>query len=171
MKIAFLASLFLVLILGSGCSSTGGVDHSVRLNPDAATQLKAFPPAEPGYQRHVIYLPELEDEDLHQVTLVLGKMVVTDPVNRYFIPGSVTAVDVEGWGYRYYQLESKGLLAGTLMAVPESNPQVERFVEVNHQLGALRYNSRLPIVVIVPEGFEVKYRVWSSGDVQEAPQG
>jgi ecotin len=171
MKISFLAFWLAVLVLCTGCSNTGGVDYAVKLNPDAVSQLKAFPPAEPGYQRHVIYLPELEDEALHQVSLVLGKMVVTDPVNRYFIPGSLTAVDVEGWGYRYYQLESEGLVAGTLMAVPESNPQVERFVEVNHELGALRYNSRLPIVVIVPEGFEVKYRIWSSGEVQVAPLG
>ena len=29
-------------------------------------------------------------------------------------------------------------------------------------LGLLRYNSKLPLVVYVPEGVEVKYRLWST---------
>jgi ecotin len=26
-----------------------------------------------------------------------------------------------------------------------------------------RYNSKLPVVVYVPEGFQVRYRVWEAG--------
>jgi ecotin len=32
----------------------------------------------------------------------------------------------------------------------------------------IRYNSRLPIVVYVPEGVEVHYRVWQAGQEIEA---
>jgi ecotin len=35
----------------------------------------------------------------------------------------------------------------------------------------VRYNSRLPIVVYVPTGTEVRYRVWTAGYLQPAPQG
>ncbi len=28
----------------------------------------------------------------------------------------------------------------------------------------LRYNSKLPVVVYVPEGFEVRYRIWQAGE-------
>ena len=27
----------------------------------------------------------------------------------------------------------------------------------------LRYNSRLPVVVYVPQGFDVRYRIWTAG--------
>ena len=36
----------------------------------------------------------------------------------------------------------------------------------------LRYNSRLPIVVYVPEGVEVRYRLWSAAaEVQAMDKG
>ena len=38
-----------------------------------------------------------------------------------------------------------------------------RFVTIGGEPFLLRYNSRLPIVVYVPEGVEVRYRIWSAG--------
>lgn len=43
------------------------------------------------------------------------------------------------------------------------------FVPVVGEGFMLRYNSKLPVVVYVPEDIEVRYRVWSaSQDVQKA---
>ena len=28
----------------------------------------------------------------------------------------------------------------------------------------IRYNSKLPVVVYVPDEFEVRYRIWTAGD-------
>lgn len=52
-----------------------------------------------------------------------------------------------------------------MMACPEdSKPQV-KFVTANLGDAAMqRYNSRLPIVVYVPQGVEVKYRIWEAGE-------
>ena len=32
----------------------------------------------------------------------------------------------------------------------------------------LRYNSKLPVVVFVPEGMGLRWRVWSAGAIQHA---
>ena len=53
-------------------------------------------------------------------------------------------------------------MAGTLRAIDPNEPKVDRFITVGRTY-LLRYNSLLPIVVYVPEGVEVRYRIWSAG--------
>jgi len=113
-------------------------------------------------QRYVIELPALEDESLKQVELIIGKTVPTDGVNRHFFGGKITRETIQGWGYSYYELKAIGPMAGTLMAGPPDAPKVDTFVPVRHGVGLLRYNSKLPLVVYVPEGVEVNYRLWST---------
>jgi ecotin len=50
-----------------------------------------------------------------------------------------------------------------LMAVDPNEPKLKRFVRIDGDPYLLRYNSRLPIVVYVPEGVEVRYQIWSAG--------
>lgn len=122
--------------------------------------LKAFPPAEPGQTRFVVQLPKAKDESALKVELQAGKTVRTDAANRYFFGGRLEAVDVKGWGFTRYVLRDLGPMAGTLMAVDPAAPQVDRFVTLGGEPKLLRYNSRLPLVVYVPDGVEVRYRVW-----------
>jgi len=128
----------------------------------AHPNLKPYPPADVGYVRYVIELPELVDESLRQVELLVGKTVMTDGVNRHFFGGKLTREVISGWGFNYYELKRLGPMAGTLMAPDPNAPSVERFVPVRHDLGLLRYNSQLPIVVYVPEEVEVNYRIWTT---------
>lgn len=58
--------------------------------------------------------------------------------------------------------------ASTLMACPPDSPKREEFVRANApELAGLRYNPKLPIVVYVPAGTEVRFRVWSAGSATE----
>jgi ecotin len=41
-------------------------------------------------------------------------------------------------------------------------PKVERFITLGGEPELLRYNSRLPLVVYVPVGVEVRYRIWKA---------
>ena len=52
---------------------------------------------------------------------------------------------------------------GTLMAVDPNAPKVARFITLGGDAYLIRYNSRLPIVVYVPEGVEARYRIWTAG--------
>ncbi|KWE40991.1 serine protease inhibitor ecotin [Burkholderia territorii] len=132
-----------------------------------AESIKMFPQPTAGQQRAVIALPALENEDDARVELMIGKTLQTD-CNQQWFGGELTAEDVKGWGYTYYRLTDVKGPASTLMACPGQAPQ-QRFVQVRGDGQLLRYNSRLPLVVYVPDGFDVRYRVWhASKDVQQA---
>ena len=126
----------------------------------AADNMKAFPPAEEGMTRFVLPLPPEKNEDSLKVELMIGKTVQTDAGNRYFFGGTLATETVQGWGFNYYILRKLGPMAGTLMAVDPNAPKVERFITIGGEPQLLRYNSRLPLVIYVPEGVEVRYRLW-----------
>ena len=138
----------------------------------AADDLKAFPPAEDGMTRHVMSLPKQEDETAFKVELIIGKTVKTDASNSYFFGGTLETETIPGWGFDRYILRKLGPMAGTLMAVDPNAPQVERFISIGGEARLLRYNSRLPLVVYVPVGVEVRYRLWrAEPNVAQAQQG
>lgn len=135
-----------------------------------ADNMKAFPPAEEGMTRHVINLPELDDESLAKVQLIVGKKVMVDTVNRHFLMGKIEARNITGWGFTRYVVPEIGPLAGTRMAPRPGTPKEERFVPLGGEPYLIRYNSRLPVVVYVPKGAEVQYRIWKA-DAQATPAG
>lgn len=134
-------------------------------DPEATQALQAFPTAEPGYQRHVILLPRLDDEDLHKVELVGGKTLPVD-CNVHGMDGQFNQNDVPGWGYTYWVLESRQQVRSTMMMCPDATKH-DAFVQTESVL--IRYNSRLPVVVFVPEGLSLRWRVWEGGPLRDAP--
>lgn len=130
----------------------------------AADNMKAFPPAEPGVVRYVLQPPKQEDESGYKLELIVGKTVETDRANRYFFGGKIKEQTIEGWGFPKYVLSDLGPMAGTLMAVDPNLPKVERFITLGGGPFLIRYNSQLPVVVYVPEGVEVRYRIWKAED-------
>jgi len=138
----------------------------------AADNMKAFPPAEEGVVRYVINLPEQEDETGWRVELLVGQTVQLDAANRYFFAGTLETETIEGWGFDRHILRQLGPMAGTLMAVDPSAPKVDRFITLGGEPRLLRYNSRLPLVVYVPEGVGVRYRFWrADADIATAERG
>lgn len=129
----------------------------------AADSMKAFPAAEEGMVRHVLQLPKQEDESAFKVELIVGKTVEVDERNRYFFGGKIEEEMIKGWGFPRYHVRKLGPMAGTLMAIDPEAPKVNRFIPLAGNPHLIRYNSRLPIVVYVPEGVEVRYRIWSAG--------
>ena len=129
----------------------------------AADSLKAFPPAEEGMVRYVLQLPEQDDESIFKVELIVGKTVQVDEKNRYFFGGNIEKEIIKGWGYPSYKVSKMGPMAGTLMAVDPDAPKVARFITLGGEPYLIRYNSRLPIVMYVPENVVVRYRIWTTG--------
>ncbi|MGH7875779.1 MAG: ecotin family protein [Candidatus Binatia bacterium] len=125
-----------------------------------ADDMTAFPAAEEGMIRYVIRLPKQQDENVFKVELIIGKMVKTDASNSYFFAGTLETENIPGWGFDRYILRKLGPMAGTRMAVDSNAPQVERFISIGGEARLLRYNSRLPLVVYVPAGVEVRHRLW-----------
>ena len=138
--------------------------------PAMAASLKdvaPYPEAEKGYTRQVIHLPAQADESAYTLEILAGKTLKVD-CNRQHLGGNLEERTLEGWGYNYYRLDKVAGPASTLMACPDSK-KTDAFVPVVGEGFMLRYNSKLPVVVYVPKGVEVRYRVWSaSQDVQKA---
>jgi ecotin len=145
--------VFLALL---GCSS-------IHARPsDASSWQKAYPAAEKGMKRIVIHLDAQKDEYSWKVELIVGKTVETDGVNRVALMGNIEEHTVQGWGYNFYkaQIKSDGMIS-TRIGVDPNMPKVKQFVTLMPH-GPVRYNSRLPIVVYIPEGYEVRYRFWKA---------
>jgi ecotin len=132
------------------------------LSLKAAEDLAAFPPAEKGMVRHVLRLPKKDDDKAFKIELIVGKTVKVDAANRYFFGGKIEEQNIQGWGYVCYRISELGPMAGTLMAADPAAPKEDRFVALGGEPYLVRYNSRLPLVVYVPEGVTVRYRVWSA---------
>jgi ecotin len=140
----------------------GAMILSVVSGSESERNMKAFPPAEPGMVRYVLHLPKQEDETAFRVELMIGKTVELDEANRYFFAGKVEELTIEGWGFTRFVLRELGPMAGTLIAVDPNAPKAPRFISLGGEPMLVRYNSRLPLVVYVPEGVEVKHRLWSA---------
>lgn len=145
---------------------------TVSATEEATRNLKAFPPADPGMKRFVIQLPQKKVEEDFRVQLLVGKKVLTDGVNRHFFGGQLVTETIQGWGFDRFVLRQLGPMAGTLIAPDPGAKPVERFVTLGGEPQLLRYNSRLPLVVYVPEGVEVQYRIWrADGKASTAKEG
>lgn len=128
-------------------------------------ELGAFPPPEAGMQRFVITLPHKargEDESF-RVELIAGRTMRTDGTNRVRLGNRIEPRTLQGWGYTYYEVTGPSLAIETRMA-PTTSP-VTAFVAAPSL--QVPYNSRLPIVVYAPDGYQVRYRLWQGAAVTE----
>ena len=137
------------------CQGAAAGEQDYGMNP--------YPAAEAGFQRLVLRVPSVENEADRKVELMVGKVMPVD-CNQTWFGGSLEQRTAQGWGFPYYVLERVGPPASTRMACPPGEEPSEGFVGVHGDGFLLRYNSKLPVVVYVPDGFEVRYRIWTAGD-------
>ncbi|MFL9609820.1 serine protease inhibitor ecotin [Methylobacillus sp. Pita2] len=137
----------LALLMLNGCVHAGKVDEKV-----------PYPKAEAGYQRHVIQLPALAEEHDVKLELQVGKTMQVD-CNRHSFGATLVEHTVQGWGYPYYEVDSINGPVSTRMACPPGT-EISKFVAANGNGFVVRYNSKLPVVVYIPAGFELRYRTW-----------
>lgn len=145
---------FLIFLLVSMTVQTAfSADHK---------ELKAFPEAKAGMERLVIVLPHKErgEEDSFKVELIPGKEMMTDGVNKTRLGISLEPKPLKGWGYTFYEMKGKPIAMSTLMAPLPGAKKVKKFVK--GQGFTIPYNSRLPIVIYLPKGIEMRYRIWQA---------
>ncbi len=130
-------------------------------------ELQAFPAATDDMERFVIVLPHKDSDEKgdFKVELIPGKVMLTDGGNKMRHGTIIEPQPLIGWGYTYYEVTGQDVAMSTMMAVPEGDQNKERFVPGTSLL--IRYNSRLPIVIYAPNGYEVRYRIWSTTKTTE----
>lgn len=127
------------------------------MNAQVKQNLEPFPAASEGMVRHVIELPKKSDESKLKVEIIPGKMMLVD-CNHHTLLGKLVEKDLKGWGYTYYEFASDGKTMSTLMGC--NVPDVNKFISAEGLL--VRYNSKLPIVIYAPVGYDIKYRIWKA---------
>ena len=146
-------------VMIAGVLLTGGAAGAQTKPRPQQDDLRAFPAPAAGQARRVIRLPPERNEDDLRVGFFVGRTMWVD-CNRQIFPARVEERTAEGWGYTYYVVTSGGAPASTMMACP-SNARTRQFVRNQEEL--VRYNSKLPLVIITPADVEVRYRVWRAG--------
>jgi len=151
-----LKKITLAMALTLACSS-------LHAEPAKKDNIHMFPQAKEGMVRHVIEVPKTENDYDHRVEIIIGKIMLVD-CNQHSLRGKVENVTLKGWGYKY--LEVSNIYNGPSTMMVCSGQKTEKFVNLYMGNDTLRrYNSRSPIVVYVPKEYEVRYRIWSAGDV------
>jgi len=151
-----LKTMLLLLVIG-----LAGVTANAQNNSEMDKILKPFPAATDSLNRFVIYLDEKSDEGVYQVELIPGKVMNVD-CNIHRLGGFIAEMNLDGWGYSYYEFSTNGHVTSTMMAC--NQPKEDKFV--SGQTLMVRYNSRLPIVIYAPKGYEIRYRIWQAGEEQ-----
>jgi len=129
----------------------------------ANEKTKMFPKAENGYTKYIIDVPKTANDFDHKLEVIIGQDMMVD-CNNHRIIAQVEERDLKGWGYSYLYItsDSNNVMISTRRAC--TNPKEKKFVQVYNESLLKRYNSRLPIVVYVPNHLTVKYRIWSASD-------
>lgn len=162
----FSAISTLLLATSVSAIAASGAQQEANMSQQPLEKIAPYPQAKPGMIRQAITLPPRENEQDLKVELLIGKMLEVD-CNHYMIGGQLARETLSGWGYDYLVLDKLSEPASTRMACPDQS-KTQKFISANLGQETLqRYNSRLPIVVYVPQGVEVRYRIWQASEKVE----
>ncbi len=131
------------------------------------SDIQMFPAPERGMQRVVIRVPPRRDEVKWRIEFFAGKDMRVN-CNHTAFGDNITSRPLTGWGYDFWVVNGDARAMSTLMGCPPGSDHVDF---VSGSPVTQPYNSRLPIVVYAPIGFQVRYRLWSvvSRDVIAPP--
>lgn len=120
-----------------------------------------FPKPKEGYKQMVIDVPHSDQDGNKKIELSIGKMMEVDKCNVHNLGGQLDQKPLQGWGYDYYEFTTKGQVASTMMGCPD-NEKVWKFISAAPTM--VNYNGRLPIVIYVPEDYDVHFRIFKAED-------
>jgi ecotin len=119
---------------------------------------KMYPAPTEGMVQHILTLPELKNEQDYMFEVQIGQNQIVD-CNKTKLIGDIDKVSLAGWGYVYYLVEK--VMQGPTTKMMCTNAKSAEFIVLNEAL-TLRYDSRQPKVFYLPEGTNLRYRVWKT---------
>lgn len=132
-----------------------------------------FPDAAEGYERCVIFLPSKDTDAAslhHRVQLLAGRYErrataistssgATSGTKQRYYNGAVYEYPLEGWNCSYYVVDLGTMVdSATQPAMPVDGEY--EFITLEEKT-FIAYDSHAPIVVYIPAGSELHYRVWA----------
>lgn len=122
---------------------------------------KIFPEAKAGYKKMIIEVPHSDNDANKKIVFYAGIYMEVDGCNTFNLIGTYEQKDLEGWGYNYWVFNTKGDVRNTMMACPNL-PLRNLFVSASQQ--TVDYNGRMPIVIYVPEKYDVQFKIFKAED-------
>ncbi len=157
-RLTFLLLVMMSLFNGCDCPQQNKSNNTAFAPINSITKdISMYPKVLKDENQHIIELPNLDNESNYKVEIFVAKEMEVD-CNDHFLAGALEEKDVKGWGYNYYTFKTDGSVISTMMACPD-NTLTKKDVYSKGQLVA--YNSKLPIVIYTPEGYNVKYKIWN----------
>lgn len=130
--------------------------------------LSIFPAPEKGYKKLVIEVPHSENDENKKIDFNVGKWMDVDGCNYFNLQGTYEKKDLQGWGFDYYVFKTNGDVISTMIGCPDAK---DRRLFVTAQTQTVNYNGRLPIVIYVPEDYDVQFKIFTSdGDTYRAAE-
>lgn len=127
-----------------------------------------FPKAEKGYKKMVIEVPYSDNDANKKIEFSVGKWMDVDGCNTFNLMGTFEQKELQGWGYSYYVFKTNGNVTSTMMACP-GKPNRNIFVSAQPEL--VNYNGRMPIIIYVPDGYDVQFQIFKAeNDVYRAAE-
>lgn len=120
-----------------------------------------FPTPEKGYKKLVIEVPHSANDGNKKIEFSVGKWMEVDGCNHFSLQGTLEKKDLKGWGYDYYIFKTNGDVVSTQMACPGA-PNRNLFVSAQPEM--VRYNGRLPIIIYVPDEYQVQFKIYKAED-------
>lgn len=161
MKFLKIVATGLVLMTSISLSAQKKIEKYEKL------EIKMFPKAKKGYKQVYIQLPIAKNENDLKVEYFVGADKMVD-CNQQSMMGSIEKKDVEGWGYSYFDVDTKGEIMSTAMGCLDQKT-TKKFVTLQPEITI--YNSKLPLVFYIPKDLEVRYRVLKpESDLKKATQ-
>jgi ecotin len=124
----------------------------------SADDMAPYAIAEQGDLRLVIRLPPVENEADDKVELRVGKPILID-CNRTIIEGRVEKLTTEDQAHPYYRAVITHSETTNLISCPPNSNNREEYVYASGEGFTLEYQQEQPIVIYVPEDYEVRYRI------------
>lgn len=121
--------------------------------------LSIFPKPEAGYKKVVIEVPHSDKDNQKKIEFSIGKWMEVDGCNFFNLQGTLETKELQGWGYNYYVFKTNGQVTSTMMGCPDAK---KRNLFVTAQPEMTHYNGKLPIVIYVPEKYEVQFKIYKA---------
>ncbi|MBB1317306.1 serine protease inhibitor ecotin [Shewanella sp. SR43-4] len=169
-------SLTLTLVIASALSfsscATNPVDNnhlnSINISStvmdtrdyQAQESTKMYPAPTSGMVQHILTLPALTNEQDYMLEVQIGQNKVVD-CNKTQLMGDINTLSLPGWGYVYYQVDQ--VMQGPTTRMMCTEAKKAKFIVLNQAL-TLSYDSRQPKVFYLPQGTELRYRLWKTAN-------
>lgn len=119
-----------------------------------------YPLPQEGWEKVVVDLPLLKKgTSEYRVEFTVGFDMETDLCNPYSLIGEWAEYEVQNSELVYFIASTKGQVVKAMNECP-NNKKKSQFVGVKSSF--MIHTGQQPLVVYIPEGYQLRYRLWSA---------